>query len=38
MLSIIIGVVYAAGRSKAQGSFRALTQGFIHWQSGRIEN
>jgi len=36
------GVVYTylasgAGRSAGEGTFRALTRGFIHWQSGRID-
>ena len=40
---LLVGVVYAylasgAGRSAGRGTFRALTRGFIHWQSGRIEN
>ena len=37
-----LGVVYAylvsgAGRSTGEGTFRALTRGFIHWQSGCLE-
>ena len=37
-----VGVVYTylasgAGRSAGEGTFRALTRGFIHWQSGRID-
>ena len=27
-----------AGRSAGEGTFRALTRGFTHWQSGRIDN
>ena len=39
----VVGVVYAylasgAGHSTGQGTFRALTRGFIHWQSGRIDS
>ena len=37
-----LGVVYAylaggAGCGAEEGTFRALTRGYIHWQSGRIE-
>ena len=26
------------GASQQQGAFRALSQGYIHWKSGRINN
>ena len=27
-----------AGRTQSEGTFRALSRGFIHWASGRIES
>jgi len=39
---VCTGVVYGylskgAGKSKETGAFRALSRGFQHWSSGRIE-
>ena len=38
-----LGAVYTylasgAGRTQSEGTFRALTCGFIHWASGRIDS
>lgn len=38
-----LGAVYTylasgAGRTQSEGTFRALTRGFIHWASGRIDS
>ena len=27
-----------AGRTQSEGTFRALSRGFVHWASGRIES
>ena len=27
-----------AGRTESEGTFRALTRGYVHWASGRIES
>ena len=43
MIIFPLGAVYTylasgAGRPQSEGTFHALTRGFIHWASGRIDS